>query len=93
MRLGQILEPADVKLERSVVHQHVQPPEFGHRAPDGCKAEITLGHIAGDGDRAPALRLHLAADGIGILLLVRQMHDGDVRAFPCEQQRHRAPDA
>ena len=58
MRLGQVLEARDMKLEGGIVHQHIQPAQLLDRALDRLAAKAALGDIARDQDAAAAFGLH-----------------------------------
>jgi hypothetical protein len=84
--------PGDGHLVGGVAHQHVDAAQLGDRLPDELLAVRLLPQVAGSGD-APASGLLHDADGLlGVVLLLGQVGDDQVRPLAGEGQRDGPPD-
>ncbi|HZQ93341.1 MAG TPA: hypothetical protein VFA60_16240 [Terriglobales bacterium] len=93
MFFRQLLQRLGVLLERGVVYQDVELPEFLHCRLDRIAAEFGVAHVAGDQQRAPSLALHCFARFFRVFLLLRQMNHHHVGAFARIEHRHGTADA
>ena len=79
-------------LERGIIHQHIQMAKLT----DGClhrlATKLRVGDIARNQKGSPTLFLHRIA-GLFCVLILAQVHDRDIGAFPGIQDRNGTPDA
>ena len=89
---GDLLDRILGVLLGGVVDQDLEMPELVHRLADGIAAEGFVADVAGDGQAAAALLLDPLA-GLGGVLVLVQVDDGDVGALAGEGDGDGAADA
>ena len=75
-----------------VVHEDVEAAERLDGVGRPARGSIRGRDVGGQGDRRAAALLDERDDVAGILLLVGQVGDGDIRALAGERDRHRSAD-
>ena len=87
------LQPVTVLLVGRVEHHDVDAAELRHGVGDDRPGEVLVAHVSREGDPPAAGRLDDRDRGLGILRLLRQVRDRDVRPLAGERDRHGAADA
>ena len=89
------VDPAEIVglvLLGGVVDQDVEAAELLHGCLDRIAAELLVSDVAGDLERAATLLLDRGHGLVGVLVLL-EIDDGDLGAFPRHRHRDRAADA
>ena len=75
-----------------IVDQDIKPAEVLHRLVDGGAAELLAGNVAGDRQALPPLFPHRCR-GLGGILTLLEIYDGEVGTLTREQDRNGTADA
>ena len=92
LRFGDVADVLVGMLLAGIVDEHVEPPELVDGFLDRALAETLVADVAGNGDR-PASFLFDNVLGLGGIVVLAQVQDGDVGAFAREQGADRAANA
>src|SRR5215204_3625795 len=76
-------------LERRIVHEQIEFPEFLHGFANGTLAELRIFYITRDRDTSTPFRLDRRQRLFSVRLLLGKMNYRNVRAFACEKNRDR----
>lgn len=73
-----------VMLLAGIIDENVEPAQRVDRLPDGAFAKLLVTDVAANGDSAPALLLD-DLFGLCRIVVLAQIENGDVRAFPANK--------